>query len=58
MRSGFVYLGSVPVTLVGHYIKSLTSEESGGSNLWLTDSCGLRGSKWHRALPGGNADQT
>ena len=28
-------------------------EESGGSNLWPTDSCGLGGSRWGRALPGG-----
>ena len=32
----------------------LDHEESGGSNLWPTDSCGLGGSKWLSAPPAGS----
>ena len=37
--------------VVGHSLESSEQEESGGSNLWPTDSCGLRGSSWPSALP-------
>ena len=39
--------------VVGHMSESSDYEESGGSNLWPTDSCGSRGSVCVQAQPAG-----
>ena len=39
--------------VVGHMSESSDYEESGGSNLWPTDSCGPRGSVCVQAQPAG-----